>query len=147
VSSEPTSIEERERADAERRGDPFLIYRGPDGRQRILALGEGDGRLTIGRGNECALWIDWDKSVSSLHAALECVGAVWTLVDDGLSRNGSFVNGQRVHGRRRLHDGDLIELGRTQVAFRAPREERVSATMVGIPRPDLPEHGGGPGAA
>ena len=30
----------------------------------------------------------------------------WTVVDDGLSRNGTYVNGERIHGRRRLVDGD-----------------------------------------
>ena len=43
-----------------------------------------------------------------------------TLVDDGLSRNGSFVNEERVHGRRHLRDGDTIRFGRTDVALPAP---------------------------
>ena len=33
-----------------------------------------------------------------MHAELERVGEEWTLADDGLSRNGSFVNGERVVG-------------------------------------------------
>jgi DNA-binding CsgD family transcriptional regulator len=41
-------------------------------------------------------------------------------VDDGLSRNGSFLNGERILGRRRLADGDVIRLGRTSMVFRSP---------------------------
>jgi hypothetical protein len=53
---------------------------------------------------------------------LEPVGGDWTLVDDGLSRNGSFVNGSRIHGRQRLHDGDRMCFGATHVAFHEPTE-------------------------
>ena len=48
------------------------------------------------------------------------MGEAWTLVDDGLSRNGSFVNGSRVHGRHRLHDRDRMCFGSTRVVFREP---------------------------
>jgi pSer/pThr/pTyr-binding forkhead associated (FHA) protein len=43
--------------------------------------------------------IEGDLLVSRLHAKLERIGGAWTIVDDGLSRNGTFVNGQRVIGR------------------------------------------------
>lgn len=103
---------------AERKGKPFLAYRDGDGRQRVLALaGE---RLTVGReeGNEVALV--WDPEASRLHALLERLAGSWTVVDDGLSRNGTLVNGARVHGRRRLNDRDVICFGATQVLFRDP---------------------------
>ena len=37
-----------------------------------------------------------------MHAALERVGDAWALIDDGLSHNGTWVNGERLIGRRRL---------------------------------------------
>ncbi len=43
------------------------------------------------------------------------------LVDDGLSRNGSVVNGERLRQRRRLIDGDVMRFGDTSVVFRAPQ--------------------------
>jgi hypothetical protein len=55
-----------------------------------------------------------------LHAQLERVGDEWLIVDDGLSRNGTFVNGERVIGRRRLRDRDLVRCGRTLIVFRHP---------------------------
>ena len=59
----------------------------------------------------------WDTEVSRLHAVLARVGDEWTIADEGLSRNGSFVNGQRLRGRRRLRDGDAITIGRTLLVF------------------------------
>jgi pSer/pThr/pTyr-binding forkhead associated (FHA) protein len=71
------------------------------------------------------------RTVSRLHAQVECVGEDWTLVDDGVSRNGSFVSGERVTGRRRLNDGDTLRFGDTLVAYRDPREGLPPATVIG----------------
>jgi pSer/pThr/pTyr-binding forkhead associated (FHA) protein len=110
-------VELAERIDAERRGAPFLLYLDDGRRQHLVDLGGRDDALTIGREAVNDIRLDWDDEVSRAHALLEPVGSAWTLVDDGLSRNGSFVNGQRIHGRRRLDDGDLIKVGRTVLAF------------------------------
>ena len=56
--------------------------------------------------------------MSRTHALLEQVGRGWTLIDDGLSRNGSFVNGTRVLGRRRLRDKDHLVFGASEVTYR-----------------------------
>jgi hypothetical protein len=50
------------------------------------------------------------------------------LVDDGLSRNGTYVNGERVAGRRRLRDGDAVRIGSTHLVYRSPAQQRVRAT-------------------
>jgi DNA-binding CsgD family transcriptional regulator len=105
------------RIDAERRGAPFLLYLDDVRRQHIVDLAPRAAPLTIGREPDSDIPLDWDEEVSRAHAQLERVGSAWTLVDDGLSRNGSFVNGQRVRGRRRLDDGDLIKVGRTLMAY------------------------------
>jgi pSer/pThr/pTyr-binding forkhead associated (FHA) protein len=60
---------------------------------------------------------------------LELVGGECTLVDDGLSRNGSYVNGDRVHGRRRLRDGDVLRFGNTLVQYREPVAETGDSTV------------------
>jgi pSer/pThr/pTyr-binding forkhead associated (FHA) protein len=52
------------------------------------------------------------------------------VVDDGLSRNGTYVNGERVTSRHRLHDGDVIAIGGTLLAFRAPSEGSISRATV-----------------
>jgi predicted component of type VI protein secretion system len=62
--------------------------------------------------------------VSRAHARFERLGSdAWMLVDDGLSRNGSLVNGARLRQRRRLVDGDVLRFGATCVLYRAPAFE------------------------
>jgi pSer/pThr/pTyr-binding forkhead associated (FHA) protein len=111
---------------AERTGLPFVYWRDGAGAQHILTLGPERGQLKIGRRETCDIALTWDQEVSRLHALLDPVGDQWTLVDDNLSRNGSFVHGSRVHGRRRLNDGDQMCFGRTHVYFRFPNGERGS---------------------
>src|SRR4029079_1832377 len=82
----------------------------------------------IGRGPACEIALPWDTEVSRVHAILERAGGHWTLVDDGLSRNGSFVNGHRVHGRTRLADGDEIAIGRTRLLYACEAEPTLTPT-------------------
>src|SRR5262245_28451466 len=104
---------------AQREGAPFVAYKDPGGQLRLERLADST-RLTIGRGEHNRLSLTWDPEVSRTHAQLELVGGDWTIVDDGLSRNGSFVNGERVAARRRLVDGDVVRVGKTSLVFRAP---------------------------
>jgi hypothetical protein len=120
----------QERIAAERRGSPFLVYRDGLDAQRIFDLSDADDRLTIGRRPSNDIALDWDTEVSRVHAALEHVGDDWTVVDDGLSHNGTYVNGERVTARRRLRDGDVISIGGTAIAFRAPAPESGSSPTV-----------------
>jgi hypothetical protein len=98
---------------------PFVIYVDGDGHQHLVDLSEHSEPLSVGRQEANDIPLPWDTEVSRVHAILQPVGAEWTLVDDGLSRNGSFVNGERVRGRRRLTDGDLVGVGRTMLVFAA----------------------------
>ncbi len=116
-----------ERLEAERRGTPFLLYLDEGRHQHVVELAAGTA-LSIGREPDSEVRLDWDSEVSRTHAVLERVGGAWTLIDDGLSRNGSFVNGRRVHGRRRLDDGDAIVVGRTLIVFVAT-EGQVRTTV------------------
>ena len=113
-----SAVELKEQLEAERRGQPFLVLRDGEGAQRIVALPETAATLTIGRAPGTDICLSWDDEVSGVHAELVRVGPDWTVVDDGLSQNGTFVNGQRVAGRLRLRDGDVLGFGATQVAFR-----------------------------
>jgi pSer/pThr/pTyr-binding forkhead associated (FHA) protein len=130
-------VELSERLQAERRGVAFLLHLDGDGHQRIVELGED--ALCVGRGESNDIALTWDEGVSRVHAVFEPVGAAWTLVDDGLSRNGSFVNGDRVRGRRRLADGDIIMLGHTVLAFSggAAGEARATAPVDDLTPPAL----------
>jgi hypothetical protein len=107
---------------ARRHGIPFLAYRLDTGALVTVALDGSVSPVTIGRlpGNDVVL--GWDEEVSRLHAELEPAGRDWVLVDDGLSRNGTWINGERVAGRRRLVDGDRLCFGETPMVFEAPQQ-------------------------
>jgi DNA-binding SARP family transcriptional activator len=118
--------------ETERRGARFVAYKDGDGRLCLFLLDELE-RATIGRLEHNQLALGWDAEVSRTHAQLELVGGEWMLLDDGLSRNGSFVNDERVPGRRRLADGDVLRLGRTTLVFRAPRIAVESTAVADAP--------------
>jgi pSer/pThr/pTyr-binding forkhead associated (FHA) protein len=130
-----TPAELKARLEAERRGDPFLLYRDGEGRQAIAGLDAGATRVTIGRRPDNDVALAWDSEISRVHAQLEPVGKDWVVIDDGLSRNGTFVNGERVTGRRRLRDGDRLCFGETPVLFRAPADEASLSTAAVGPKP------------
>ncbi len=114
--------------DAERAGTPFLLFRDGAGAQRILPLPDSP-HVTVGRGPDNDLPVPWDERVSRVHAELVRLGREWTVVDDGLSRNGSYVNGERVSGRRRLRDGDILRVGETAIVFHAPADGGPASTV------------------
>jgi pSer/pThr/pTyr-binding forkhead associated (FHA) protein len=125
-----SAAELKAQIEAERGGRPFLVYRDGEGEQRIVVVvEEGTTALWVGRGESADLRLDWDAEVSALHAQIEVVRDECTLLDDGLSRNGSFVCEQRVDGRRRLRDGDTLRFGTTTVLFRRPGESAPEATV------------------
>jgi hypothetical protein len=119
--AELKALYERERA-----GAPFLWWRDGTGELSVLVL--SGSRVTIGRREHSEVPLTWDQEVSRAHAILEQVGEDWTVVDDGLSRNGSFVNGSRVHGRQRLHDRDRMCFGNTHVVYRAAADRGSEST-------------------
>jgi hypothetical protein len=118
-----------------RAGSPFLLFRDDDDAQMIVGLLPEHPRLTIGRDAINDVSLPWDREVSRVHAELEHVAGDWAVSDDGLSRNGTFVNGSRVAGRRRLRDGDCLRVGRTVIVFAAVDRRSDTATMVAGPSP------------
>lgn len=86
-------------------------------------------QLTIGRREDNDIALPWDRQVSRLHAQIERIKNDWCLVDEGLSRNGSHVNGERIAGRRRLADGDRLCFGAMPMVYRAPAASRLESTV------------------
>jgi hypothetical protein len=134
VNSQPnspraaTANELKSHVEAERDGHPFLVFRDAEGAHTIVQLDEALERVALGRSESTDLPLPWDEEVSRVHAELWRIGEAWALVDDGLSLNGSFVNGAIVHGRRRLHDGDTLRVGATLLLFRDPGEADARTT-------------------
>lgn len=123
-----TPTELKRRIETQRRGRPFLEYRDADGELVLFELPDR-GRLSVGRDAEADVTIAGDERVSRLHAELERIGGAWVIADDGLSRNGTYVGGERVVARRRLRDGDAILVGETLIVFRDPRESGTEGTV------------------
>jgi len=98
---------------------PVLVYVDPAGCHRSFAL-SNRGVVTLGRRPEADVCLPWDPGISRLHAELIHRAGEWMIADDGLSHNGTLVNGLLVEGRRRLRDGDLITIGRTSLTFCEP---------------------------
>lgn len=104
--------------------DPFLVVGRQAGAPKLFSLHAGLRRVTIGRGPANDIALASDSGVSRVHAELERVGGAWTLVDDGLSRSGTWVNGTRIGGRHRLRDGDVLQVGATKIAYRVPARKK-----------------------
>lgn len=122
-------------AAAETEGIPFLVHRDEHGDLRIVPLTSGD-RVTVGRSAANDVVLAGDAEVSRAHAVLEPSGGGWNVVDDGMSRNGTFVNGERVVRHRRLEDRDILRIGGTTLRFRFPAMVADDTTAIAAKLPD-----------
>ena len=76
------------------------------GNTMVLPLGVHE----VGRSSDCWLTLE-DELSSRVHARFHAdVGTIE--IEDLDSRNGTFVNGDRVQGRMTLRDGDRVRIGR-----------------------------------
>jgi len=111
---------------------PQLIMTTASGETRLVALGPNDN--TIGRGPQNSIVVD-SLQASRAHAVVTVEPAFVTITDLG-SRNGTFVNGDRVETQMLAHD-DTIRLGDCEIRFVAGDQEfsKVEAERVStIPR-------------
>jgi hypothetical protein len=108
-----------DRIRAERRGRAFVAFHDGAGSQQFVTLEDERSPITIGRRPDNDIVLSWDSEVSRRHAHLLHTEEGWALVDDE-SRNGSYLNGERVTRQRPLRDGDVFRFGDTVVLFRAP---------------------------
>ncbi|MCA9246626.1 MAG: sigma 54-interacting transcriptional regulator [Planctomycetales bacterium] len=88
-----------------------------------MLVGESEGRVysldphaenRVGRGTECTIMLA-DGLCSRVHAIIEQLGNLWHVRDAG-SRNGTFVNGQKIDDAV-LSDGHVLRVGGTQFSF------------------------------
>jgi hypothetical protein len=94
----------------------LVIGSGPH-RGRDLRL--RDGANVIGSGAQCDIRLADDVYVSNRHAELQLTDQSCQLRDLS-SRNGTFVNGERID-RQPLQDGDALRLGLTRFIFKSCR--------------------------
>jgi len=77
---------------------------------KVVYLDEGQ-RITLGRGSQCDLVV-LDAVISRAHCTVANKDGRLCLEDLG-SRNGTYVNGQKIAGTRPLASGDEFRLGQT----------------------------------
>lgn len=85
----------------------------PSGRELIPLEGL---RMTLGKASTNAVSLEHDETVSRLHAVLENLGFAWSIRDLG-SRNGTYLNGERITAERVLRSGDEVRVGKTRLLF------------------------------
>jgi Nif-specific regulatory protein len=71
--------------------------------------------VLVGRHSDNDVYIN-DAAASRHHCRVERQGATWYVVD-GESSNGTWVNGEAVHGRKELADKDQIRIGNSVFCF------------------------------
>jgi pSer/pThr/pTyr-binding forkhead associated (FHA) protein len=79
-----------------------------------------DAECVIGRAPDCAVSIA-DGSISSRHARVVRTAEGFS-IEDLQSRNGTYVNGEKVDKPRLLADGDVVRLGKVIMTFNVAQE-------------------------
>lgn len=86
----------------------------------------GSRTMVVGRDEACPVQITDDR-VSRKHLQIRCDQGRY-LATDLKSANGLRINGRDVQGECELEDGDVIEIGRSKIAFWAREfDDRESA--------------------
>jgi predicted component of type VI protein secretion system len=101
----------------------------PSGRELVALSGP---RVTLGKAPTNDISLEHDPTVSRLHAILENHGSAWSVRDVG-SRNGTFINGEKIEAERVLRSGDELRLGKCRLVFQQTRhagDPVEEATMV-----------------
>lgn len=126
---------------------PIYMIEGDPGSQPVLVLMEGNTiqdafllqseEITLGRSTDNDIIVQ-EIDISRKHIRLTWQNGRY-YIEDLNSRNGTFVNGERLRGRLELHHSDAIQLGATtrlHLIFRADlppdwnKRSQLSATVV-----------------
>jgi hypothetical protein len=90
----------------------FVVLTGPGLRQGATL--EVATSTIVGRDPASGIHLDGDDYASARHARIDPdADRIW--VEDLGSTNGTFVNGERVTGRRALERGDVVRVGQTEL--------------------------------
>jgi hypothetical protein len=96
-------------ARADRKGARLKLLEPPEHRGESYPLGD---EITVGRGGGCGIVLTADQFVSTVHARVFRRGDE-VFVEDLGSRNGTFVNGERITSTTKIKRGDRVQFGQT----------------------------------
>jgi putative peptide zinc metalloprotease protein len=100
-------------------------------RTRVPVVGE----MTIGRAPESTLRLD-DPAVSRRHAriSIDGNGDGQAILEDAGSSYGTWLDGDRVEGRRSLRDGSRIRVGNQELVVERHRDEAEAGRTIVVDR-------------
>lgn len=101
----------------------ILVSAGPDKGQKFSL--PASGKVVLGRGEAASVRLN-DPRISRVHCTLEMTPESLMLHDSG-STGGTFVDGQRIE-KQRLDDGNVIQIGETQLTYRSGEVVAASRT-------------------
>ena len=90
----------------------------------------GQKRQVIGRGKEADIQLK-SPVISREHASIQPGTSEWTLTDHG-SKNGTFLNGNRIHRTERLKAGDVIQIGTFRLEYEGLGKLKQYAATLGL---------------
>src|SRR6516162_10049872 len=100
----------------------------PSGRELITLSGQ---RVTVGKAPTNLVSLEHDSTVSRLHAVLENLGFAWSVRDVG-SRNGTYLNGEKISAERILRSGDELRVGKSRLIFWEVKDDETTAAEATI---------------
>lgn len=118
--TDPTAATPRNWRANTRRQKPHRGRRGIPGRLEVLEPKERRGTtfaigvqpITVGRDAGNTVMITDDTYVSGHHATIAISGDDVVVIDAG-SKNGTYLNGQKITHQRIVHTGDRLQIGAT----------------------------------
>ncbi len=93
-------------------------------------------RVALGSADTNDVAMPWDGTVSKLHAVIERYPSGWCVRDVG-SRNGTYLNGERIVAEHVLRGGDEIRAGETRLLFRVSSGGAAGETAAAQSAPEL----------
>ena len=117
---------------------PFLICRKEDGEEIRLAITLKP--VVLGRGVETDLRVE-DSEVSRAHCAIWMEGSR-ILIKDLRSRNGTFVNDERVQ-EVELKSGDKVRVGHCEFAIEGDLPRKGTSTIMREVEKEMMDNGKG----
>ncbi|MCC9601287.1 EAL domain-containing protein [Stieleria sp. JC731] len=118
MSSVDSSALERRTHDSAIKGDVWFLSGSLEPRDTLRHLPIDEDEFTIGRKPGCSLKLQFN-TVSGKHAVLSVRDGVLYLRDLG-STNGTYVNGERLHGETTIEEEDLLHFA--EAPFRVLRQ-------------------------
>ena len=112
-------------------GHAYVRYRDGE-RFHAVVLDPAASPIYFGRDSDCVVRVTSDPRVSRRHARLIHGAGQWS-IEDGPSRNGTFVDGKRATGEHILDDGMTVTVGTTLLSFHVPSGPTVVATLADEP--------------